>query len=278
MLFLSLTADIEQILSSCSDLLDQSIPLESGNTLINIVLDWIIWQSENIAFAEERCDSLCWWFGKHSSMQLRNTTFSLAFITVFNASRICTLSPIEEMSSLHSSSENFIQWHFHQSGSSDITDMIGFQIADNSIYIIVWYFWFESFELQTKTGAHDISRISPRIDWIFSWEALIHFLVLKEKDFRNFVLHDCILVFYDEQVYLELQVINIKNKEITVSKPHRCPSCQILFHFYNIGPPFLDMYMGLVTPRSRARWSLWSRACERQLSPRGWRLHGTPLL
>ena len=40
---------------------------------------------------------------------------------------------------------------------------------------------------------------------------LIHFLVLKMKDFRNFVLHNCILVFDAEQVYLKPQVINLKN-------------------------------------------------------------------
>ena len=37
---------------------------------------------------------------------------------------------------------------------------------------------------------------------------LIHFLVLKMKNFRNFVLHNCILVFDAEQVYLKLQVTN----------------------------------------------------------------------
>ena len=31
---------------------------------------------------------------------------------------------------------------------------------------------------------------------------------------RNFVLHNCILVFDAEQVYLELQVTNLKNKEL----------------------------------------------------------------
>ena len=37
------------------------------------------------------------------------------------------------------------------------------------------------------------------------------------KDFQNFVLHNCILVFDAEQVYLKLQVINLKNKEVTVN-------------------------------------------------------------
>ena len=42
-------------------------------------------------------------------------------------------------------------------------------------------------------------------------------------DFRNFVLHKCILVFDAEQwqVYLKLQVTNLKNREIIVnSKSH----------------------------------------------------------
>ena len=37
------------------------------------------------------------------------------------------------------------------------------------------------------------------------------------KDFRNFVLDNCILDFDAEQVYLKLQVINLKNKEVTVN-------------------------------------------------------------
>ena len=46
---------------------------------------------------------------------------------------------------------------------------------------------------------------------------IVHFLVLKKKDFRNFVLHNCTLVFDAEQVYLKLQVINLKNMEVTVN-------------------------------------------------------------
>ena len=37
------------------------------------------------------------------------------------------------------------------------------------------------------------------------------------EDFRNFVLDDCILDFDTEQVYLKLQVTNLKNKEVTVN-------------------------------------------------------------
>ena len=44
------------------------------------------------------------------------------------------------------------------------------------------------------TVSGDISRLSPRIDQIFPREALNHFLVLKMKDFQNFVLHNCILI------------------------------------------------------------------------------------
>ena len=36
------------------------------------------------------------------------------------------------------------------------------------------------------------------------------------KDFRKFVLDNCILVFDAEQVYLKLQATNLKNKEVTV--------------------------------------------------------------
>ena len=50
----------------------------------------------------------------------------------------------------------------------------------------------------------------------FPGKHLIHFLVLKMKDFWNFVLDNCILDFDAEEVYLMLQVINLKNKEVTV--------------------------------------------------------------
>ena len=51
----------------------------------------------------------------------------------------------------------------------------------------------------------------------FSGKHLIHSLVLKMKDFRNFVLDKCILDFDAEQVYLKLQVTNLKNNEVTVN-------------------------------------------------------------
>ena len=37
------------------------------------------------------------------------------------------------------------------------------------------------------------------------------------KDFRNFVLDNCILDFDAEQVYSKPQVTNLKNKEITAN-------------------------------------------------------------
>ena len=41
--------------------------------------------------------------------------------------------------------------------------------------------------------------------------------MLKMKDFWNFVLDNYILDFDAEQVYLKLQVTNLKNKEVTVN-------------------------------------------------------------
>ena len=63
----------------------------------------------------------------------------------------------------------------------------------------------------------DISRFFPRIDRIFPGKQLIHFLVLKMKDFRNFVLNNCILDFDAEQVYWKPQVTNLKNKKVTAN-------------------------------------------------------------
>ena len=62
----------------------------------------------------------------------------------------------------------------------------------------------------------DISRFSPRIDRIFPWEAPSPFLVLKMKDFRNFVVHYCILVF-------DAEITNLKNKEATVNPEPKNP-------------------------------------------------------
>ena len=55
----------------------------------------------------------------------------------------------------------------------------------------------------------------------FPGKHLIHFFVLKMKDFRNFVLDNSNVVFDAEQVYLKLQATNlkirVKNKEVTVN-------------------------------------------------------------
>ena len=48
----------------------------------------------------------------------------------------------------------------------------------------------------------------------FQGKHLTHFLVLKMKDFWDFVLDNCILDFDAEQVYLNPQVTNLKNKEV----------------------------------------------------------------
>ena len=56
----------------------------------------------------------------------------------------------------------------------------------------------------------DLSLKSTRF---FPRKHLIHFLVLK----MNFVLDNCTLDFDAEQVYLKLQVTNLKNKEVTAN-------------------------------------------------------------
>ena len=58
---------------------------------------------------------------------------------------------------------------------------------------------------------------SLELTGFFPRKHLIHFLVLKMEDFRNFVLDNCILDFDAEQVYLKLQVTNLKNYEVTVN-------------------------------------------------------------
>ena len=56
-----------------------------------------------------------------------------------------------------------------------------------------------------------------KLTGFFPEKHLIHFLVLKMEDFRNFVLDNCILNFDAEQVYLKPQVTNLKNKEVTAN-------------------------------------------------------------
>ena len=60
----------------------------------------------------------------------------------------------------------------------------------------------------------ELTRFSPG-------KHLIHFLVFKMEDFRNFIQNNCILVFDAEQVYFKLQTTNLKNKEITVNPKHQ---------------------------------------------------------
>ena len=63
------------------------------------------------------------------------------------------------------------------------------------------------------------SVISPDFPFYLTgfFRGSIHFLLLKTKDFSNFVLHNCILVFDAEQVYSKLQVTNLKNKDVRVN-------------------------------------------------------------
>ena len=63
----------------------------------------------------------------------------------------------------------------------------------------------------------DISRFFPRIDRILSGEAFNTIFGAQDEGFRNFVLDNCILDFYAEQVYLKPQVTNLKNKKLEVT-------------------------------------------------------------
>ena len=58
---------------------------------------------------------------------------------------------------------------------------------------------------------------SLELTGFFPGKHLIYFLVLKMKDFWNFVLDNWILDFDAEQVYLKPQVTNLKNNEVTVN-------------------------------------------------------------
>ena len=51
----------------------------------------------------------------------------------------------------------------------------------------------------------------------FPGKLLIQNLAEQMQDFRNFVLHTCILNFDPEQVYFKLQVTNFKNKQVTAN-------------------------------------------------------------
>ena len=69
-------------------------------------------------------------------------------------------------------------------------------------------------ELQPQVISPDFPL---QLTGFFPGKHLIQFLVLKMKDFQNFVLDNCILDFDAEQVYFKLQVTNLKNNEVTVN-------------------------------------------------------------
>ena len=73
----------------------------------------------------------------------------------------------------------------------------------------------------TNAAGFRLQVISPdfSLEWtrFFPGKHSIHLLVLKMKDFRNFVSDNCILVFDTEQVYLKLQITNLKNKKVTAN-------------------------------------------------------------
>ena len=62
-----------------------------------------------------------------------------------------------------------------------------------------------------------------KLTGIFPEKHLIHILVLKMKDFWNFVLNNRILIFEAEQVCLKLQVTNLKDKKVTVNPKPQTP-------------------------------------------------------
>ena len=71
----------------------------------------------------------------------------------------------------------------------------------------------------------------------FQGKYLIHFFVLKIKDFRNFVIYNCILVFDAEQVYLKLQGTNVNNKEVTANPKAQNPGKKLVFQKpYTLNP------------------------------------------
>ena len=76
-----------------------------------------------------------------------------------------------------------------------------------------------SCNIQNKVlSVGDLSRFFPRFDRIFfSGKHLSQFFSYQDADFRNLVLHKCIVIFNAEQVDLNLQVTNFKNKEVTAN-------------------------------------------------------------
>ena len=90
----------------------------------------------------------------------------------------------------------------------------------------------------TALGLLMISRdFFLELTGFFPGKPLIHFLVLKMKDFRNFVLDCCILVFEAEQVYLKLQATNLKDKEVTVNPKTQTLEKKLVFRKpYTLNP------------------------------------------
>ena len=58
---------------------------------------------------------------------------------------------------------------------------------------------------------------------------LIQFLPKKMQDFRNFVLHNCILICDAEPVYLKPQVTNVKNKEVIANPKPQTLKIELFF-------------------------------------------------
>ena len=80
------------------------------------------------------------------------------------------------------------------------------------------------------TGSNVMSSDFPlKLTGFFPEKHLIHFLVLKMEDFRNFVLDNCILYFDAEQVYLNPQVTNLKNKEVTANPKSQTLEKKLVF-------------------------------------------------
>ena len=88
---------------------------------------------------------------------------------------------------------------------------------------------------QLKAGTHSLRQcvicpdFSLESTGFFPGKQFIHFLVLKMNEFRDFVLHNCILVFDSEQVYLKLQVTNLKNKEAAVNPKPQTLEKKLIF-------------------------------------------------
>ena len=61
------------------------------------------------------------------------------------------------------------------------------------------------------------------LEWTGFFPGMSTYPILADKmqDFRNFVLHNCNLILTAEQVYLKLQLTNVKEKEDTANPKHQ---------------------------------------------------------